>query len=835
MIDVQLGSQRNMRHYLKDKISIFKEKDFLIKLDKNGNVNFCDETSIKSVIEHKNENKETVSKILLILNSHKQLMQKLQNYDEETFKKKVSKKEIEKAIIVRNNIIRESKESLSESLKNEPTINNDTDNMRLDDEYFLKDLRNEDWVLTYDIKTASIETKNIFGISEVIKINDSMSRKEPTLEDLFFNLNIDFKESIKEEIEVKRKDFLSDDQQIYPRRKDYLEEFFSQCFRKELNCSLFAIRDLKEGYFYHMKKAINPFSGNIESNKVEFEIKESLFNDIFDLWIFKSNEQHYLNVKNYNVHNFPSSLNIDVLEPISNMNESGIDNEQLKSLLKFKNRLSKEDYESIEKNLDDLKIKTNLFLSKFGFKDHPNDLSNNKEEILNFIKQRYNNMNLSHSYLYTDISKIISKMTRVHEISNREIESNTHLTDQNNDRMTTEQSEIEFIQKKEKIKEKIHLTTKQRNNFHLLKTKSSLRDITSDFQLSYFDTIAGREFCINNPETIKKNNKGLDSRKIMEELLLKAEECIEKDDVVEEVDSKPLTSVFKVNPKKSKIIKKEQKKINKINEEHIFSKNHFKKQNEEILNVLKRQELKKKEYDVYGNQRSYFPHIRSLYKDSLKSIHMRDPKQFASTDKMTFIAESTQEDPLDNTKNPHLSHKLRNQSPHKRIISELDFANKGSSDKLIFSEISIYPIILNFGKLKEGELYKTRFSILNQSRDPIRVTVKPPIDFSAISIIKEEGPFAPGLNKYIDVVFNTKNISQGNIFKNIKISFPKGTINYEVRAKIVQNKNEVDSVKEIFDCVSNKTQEDGFKICQIKTEENHPHNLTLYYDQEKVF
>ena len=64
-----------------------------------------------------------------------------------------------------------------------------------------------------------------------------------------------------------------------------------------------------------------------------------------------------------------------------------------------------------------------------------------------------------------------------------------------------------------------------------------------------------------------------------------------------------------------------------------------------------------------------------------------------------------------------------------------------------FNDIIVFPDEVNFGKLEKGGVYQTKLLIRNNLDLLQRVNIKPPMYNNAISVLKFEGPIAPGMSK----------------------------------------------------------------------------------------
>ena len=65
------------------------------------------------------------------------------------------------------------------------------------------------------------------------------------------------------------------------------------------------------------------------------------------------------------------------------------------------------------------------------------------------------------------------------------------------------------------------------------------------------------------------------------------------------------------------------------------------------------------------------------------------------------------------------------------------------------NDIIVYPDEVNFKNMEKGGVYQTKIIIRNNQDLLQRVIIKPPLENPYISILKAEGPLAPGMSKVI--------------------------------------------------------------------------------------
>lgn len=68
-------------------------------------------------------------------------------------------------------------------------------------------------------------------------------------------------------------------------------------------------------------------------------------------------------------------------------------------------------------------------------------------------------------------------------------------------------------------------------------------------------------------------------------------------------------------------------------------------------------------------------------------------------------------------------------------------------------DLIIFPDRINFGAVEKGGIFQTKLILRNNQDMLQRILIKPPIHNSHISVLKFEGPIAPGMSKVENFLF----------------------------------------------------------------------------------
>jgi hypothetical protein len=357
------------------------------------------------------------------------------------------------------------------------------------------------------------------------------------------------------------------------------------------------------------------------------------------------------------------------------------------------------------------------------------------------------------------------------------------------------------------------------NRPKLFNTRRSLRELAPKFVSNYFETLIGRNFIIENPEQTKPTILTTKDKSIIANLLEKENNETSKES---KIDIQRRSSRF-VNSRNSSAIKEKnenQKKLKVdfhktennenlihkkaiiirnttcfinplIETQHIFSKCSQNRTSE--LSAIEFHKKKTVNFNIYGEPREKLPSVKCLYKQpsDIKLPEINFAQTFDTQNKkIDEISQSIA--PLSQIevrmmKKASSIHQLRNETPHRMLLNNLDKGYKGgittnfsktcatNDTQPLTQDIIIFPSIIDFGRVLIDGVYETSFSIVNKGKNLRRLLIKPPLYCPGISLIKEEGPFAPGLMRQVKVVLDASSLKSGAFAEEIIVSSESAT------------------------------------------------------------
>lgn len=400
----------------------------------------------------------------------------------------------------------------------------------------------------------------------------------------------------------------------------------------------------------------------------------------------------------------------------------------------------------------------------------------------------------------------------------------------------TSTTEINHNTQTSAIKYQSNHSAKTRSKATLMFTRSSAKDLIPKFVANYFDTLNGKEYLIDNPIPVQPAILTHNDKVLIAELLEKAK--VEEQEFRSEIQKNTaLMSGSRVNfkndqasdkrastfqsqtrplethvPSINGIIEKEKKSQNSIKPSldtvHIFSKISGTDAAEQRAQQF--QLKKNKNYNIYGEPREKLPPVKSLYKQpspvvlpevNTNGISKPDSKDLRSGSiSSSMVAQSRIDNRMD--KKPSSIHQVRNFASHKLLLMSLDKGFKGMSGMIsqkenqkmtqnsINSDLIIFPDVVDFGNIQEDSVYETKFTIVNSGKSLQRVVIKPPLYCPNISVVKEEGPFAPGLAKPVRVLMDTRSFKKGQFAHEIRIASEITTYKLRVCGVVIEKNSQ---------------------------------------------
>jgi hypothetical protein len=344
-------------------------------------------------------------------------------------------------------------------------------------------------------------------------------------------------------------------------------------------------------------------------------------------------------------------------------------------------------------------------------------------------------------------------------------------------------------------------------------TRTSVKDLQPKFVTNYFDTLNGRNYLIENPLPTNPAILTTNDKILIAELLKKASQDESEFQKTNpqinglktttwkmETGFERKTNSFQVSSsnkqEKTVSILKSSNEHGKqstqsfkasIDTQHIFSKI-------SANDIIEQQALdyrnkKSVNFNLYGQKRETLPPVKSLYQhptvvkipnNTTLDVDKNDNRNLrASMVSHSIVATSRVETKID--KKPSSIHMIRNNAPHKQLLMSLDKGFKGhignvpqsaNSQKQVqlVHDLIIFPEVIDFGTINISHTYETKFTIVNKGKSLQRVLIKPPLYCPNISVVKEQGPFAPGLMKTVKVILDTRAFKKGPFAQEIRIS-----------------------------------------------------------------
>ncbi len=425
------------------------------------------------------------------------------------------------------------------------------------------------------------------------------------------------------------------------------------------------------------------------------------------------------------------------------------------------------------------------------------------------------------------------------------------------------------------IKHQSNHSAKSLSRATFMFTRSSAKDLLPRFVANYFETLNGKEYLIENPIPVRPAILTDKDRVLIAELLEKAK--VEEQEFRSEIQKNAaLMNGSRVNFKSEQVIErrgsifqsqtrplenkapsitgkleKEKKSTStlkpSINTVHIFSK--ISSTDEAELRAQQLQLKKNKNFNIYGEPREKLPPVKSLYKqpnpvvvpeitpNGISKPEIKDAR--GSVISSSMVAQSRIDNRMD--KKPSSIHQVRNFAPHKLLLMSLDKGFKGLSVQLpqkgnktqkqcpSTSDLIIFPDIVDFGMILKDSVYETKFTIVNSGKSLQRVVIKPPLYCPNISVVKEEGTFAPGLAKPVRVLLDTRAFKKGSFTQEIRIESETSAYKLRVCGTVAERSDQTMSEedKEKENLVFTHLKEQKKQVVQYRVNEVKDPSLLL--------